>query len=117
MARRRLQVCLTPGCPELQTAPRCPEHQRDQNRHHRTTTPTKATRDTDRSRRKATVDAHRAEHGDWCPGWGVPAHPSADLTADHIDEISLGGDPTGALQVLCRGCNSRKAQRNRRTGG
>jgi hypothetical protein len=48
----------------------------------------------------------RAEHveryGYWCPGWQAEAHPSRDLVLDH-------GDPETGPQVMCRGCNSRKA--------
>lgn len=51
---------------------------------------------------------HRARYGNWCPGYGRPAHPSADLTLDHIVPLALGGPPDGATQVLCRGCNTRK---------
>ncbi|MFL5910529.1 MAG: HNH endonuclease [Gaiellaceae bacterium] len=57
----------------------------------------------------AAVAQHRAEHGDFCPGWRVPAHPSTDLTADHIVPKAAGGtDEPSNVQVLCRGCNSRK---------
>jgi 5-methylcytosine-specific restriction enzyme A len=40
---------------------------------------------------------HRACHGDWCPGFGLPAHADADLVVDHD------------VGVLCRSCNGRKA--------
>jgi 5-methylcytosine-specific restriction protein A len=106
----RLKVCSVPGCPNLQPDSRCPEHQRDENRYRRTTTPTKIHEPRDRARRKAAVDNHRTEHGDWCPGWNRPPHPSADLTADHITEISDGGHPHGELQILCRSCNAAKAR-------
>lgn len=59
-------------------------------------------------RRADTVAAHRATHGDWCPGWRRPPHPSTDLTADHVTEVALGGAEAGPLTVLCRTCNSRK---------
>jgi hypothetical protein len=49
------------------------------------------------------IGAHVARHGWWCPGWGVDPHESHDLTTDHV----VDGDPT-LLQVLCRGCNTRK---------
>ncbi|MGE4363306.1 MAG: HNH endonuclease, partial [Mycolicibacterium sp.] len=42
------------------------------------------------------------------PGWGREAHASTDLTADHVEEVALGGDPHGPLQTLCRSCNARK---------
>lgn len=51
--------------------------------------------------------AHRAEHGDWCPGWRRAGHWTEDLTADHIIPVSQGGGPGAAnLRVLCRSCNS-----------
>lgn len=107
MPRLRLKACAEPGCPELQTETRCTEHRRANDRHKRQFG-AKPTEPRDRARRKATVDQHRQQHGDWCPGWGREPHPSTDLTADHIEEVTLGGAPDGALQVLCRGCNSRK---------
>jgi 5-methylcytosine-specific restriction protein A len=64
----------------------------------------------ERRRRAAVVADHRAIVGDWCPGWaGRPAHPSADLTADHVKEVGAGGRPAGRLVVRCRSCNSAKA--------
>lgn len=62
-------------------------------------------------RRKAAVDAHVAQHGYVCPGWGVEAHPATDLTADHITPVRSGGSESGPLQVLCRPCNGRKGDR------
>ncbi len=56
----------------------------------------------------AIVAAHRAAVGDWCPGYGRPAHQSTDLTAEHSTPISRGGEVDG---VLCRSCNSRKRDR------
>lgn len=75
------------------------------------TTPTKVFRNRDRRRRAAAVRAHRARHGDWCPGFERAAHRSADLTADHAHELQAGGRWDGPLEVLCRPCNSRKARR------
>lgn len=46
-------------------------------------------------------------HGWWCPGWQTPAHPSTDLTVDHIDPRS----PASGYRVLCRSCNARKSNR------
>lgn len=64
----------------------------------------------ERERRRRAVADHRAIVGDWCPGWaGRPAHPSADLTADHAREVRLGGHVTGRLVVRCRSCNAAKA--------
>ncbi|PJN00805.1 HNH endonuclease [Streptomyces sp. CB01201] len=59
--------------------------------------------------RSQAVVAHRQVYGEWCPGWNVPAHPASDLTGDHITPKSKGGtDDLANVQVLCRGCNSRK---------
>lgn len=55
------------------------------------------------------VARHRAQYGDWCPGFKVPAHASTDLTGDHIVPKARGGtDSPDNVQVLCRPCNSRK---------
>lgn len=64
----------------------------------------------ERERRRATVQAHIETHGMWCPGYHVPAHASLDLCADHVVGVGVGGDPSGALGVLCRSCNSRKGK-------
>jgi hypothetical protein len=64
-------------------------------------------------RRRAAVATWIAEHGYVCPGYGVPPHQSRRLQADHVQPVSLGGDPGGELQVLCRTCNVRKDGRNR----
>jgi 5-methylcytosine-specific restriction protein A len=64
----------------------------------------------ERERRRRAVADHRAIVGDWCPGWaGRPAHQSADLTADHVREVRLGGQHGGRLVVRCRSCNAAKA--------
>lgn len=39
-------------------------------------------------RRAAAVKAHRAQFGDWCPGWQRPPHDATDLTADHIVPVA-----------------------------
>jgi 5-methylcytosine-specific restriction enzyme A len=64
----------------------------------------------ERRRRERTVADHRATIGDWCPGWdGAAAHPSADLTADHVREVAKGGPPGGRLVVRCRSCNAARS--------
>lgn len=61
---------------------------------------------------RALVTEYRATVGDHCPGYGVAAHASADLTADHIIPKAVGGtDEVANLRVLCRACNSRKHAR------
>lgn len=57
-------------------------------------------------RRADTVAAWVRLHGWNCPGWQREAHPSTDLTADHITPIQLGGPQGGPLTVLCQPCNS-----------
>lgn len=92
--------CSEPGCPLLARKPatRCASHRRE--------SPTYLTRtNPERERRARTVAAWRAEHGNWCPGYGDHApHPSDDLTAAHIAGAQL--DPYGPLTVLCRSINS-----------
>ena len=59
---------------------------------------------------RRVIEQHVAEHGWTCPGDGAehPAHPSRDLTADHIQPVKLGGAPLDRanLRVLCRSRNS-----------
>jgi hypothetical protein len=63
-------------------------------------------------RRRRAVATHRADVGDWCPGLeDHPAHPCADLVADHVIEVAIGGLETGPLRVLCRRENSRRSAR------
>jgi hypothetical protein len=63
-------------------------------------------------RRRRMVATHRATVGDWCPGLeDHPAHPCADLVADHIVEVAAGGPESGPLRVLCRSENSRRSAR------
>jgi hypothetical protein len=55
-------------------------------------------------RRRRLVADHRATVGDWCAGLDKhPAHPSADLVADHVIDVAAGGSEAGPLRVLCRG--------------
>ena len=66
----------------------------------------------ERERRRRTVADHRAIVGDWCPGLPDqrrPAHPAADLTADHVKEVAKGGRPDGPLVVRCRSCNAARS--------
>jgi hypothetical protein len=63
-------------------------------------------------RRRRAVATHRAEVGDWCPGLeDHPAHPCADLVADHVIEVAISGLETGPLRVLCRQENGRRSSR------
>jgi hypothetical protein len=63
-------------------------------------------------RRRRLVATHRATVGDWCPGLeDHPAHPCADLVADHVVEVAISGLETGPLRVLCRSENGRRSAR------
>jgi len=66
---------------------------------------------TERQRRKATVNAWVRQHGWVCPGWERDPHPSRDLTAAHATAVAEGGGK-GPLTVLCRSCNSRQGTRS-----
>jgi 5-methylcytosine-specific restriction protein A len=89
---------------------RCADCQRDLDRRKAQRRPDLHNDQAERRRRAAAVAEHRILLGDWCPGWaGRPAHPSADLTADHVREVAKGGQVHGRLVVRCRSCNSAKA--------
>lgn len=90
--------CLEPGCSALTTESRCPPHARRRRAAYGGEWP--------RISREA-IAAHRAVHGNWCPGWGVDPHPSADLTADHVNPLRLDA----GVRVLCRACNGRRGDR------
>jgi hypothetical protein len=108
MSRTLLRNCL--GCGRsVRGRSRCTDCQRDHQRAKRARRP-----DLDdaaeRKRRARLVADHRARVGDWCPGLGQhPAHPCADLVADHVVEVAAGGPATGPLRVLCRSENSRRS--------
>jgi 5-methylcytosine-specific restriction enzyme A len=108
MSRTLLRRCLDCNT-SVRGKPRCASCQRDRDRAKRARRP-----DLDdaaeRKRRQRLVAEHRATIGDWCPGLGQhPAHPSADLVADHIVEVAAGGPASGPLRVLCRAENSRRS--------
>ena len=63
-------------------------------------------------RRRRAVADHRAQVGDWCPGLPElhrPAHPAANLTADHLIEVAAGGLESGPLVVRCNPCNAARS--------
>jgi 5-methylcytosine-specific restriction enzyme A len=63
-------------------------------------------------RRARAVAEYRATIGDWCPGVPElrrPAHPAANLWADHVWEVRLGGPESGPLVVRCVGCNAARS--------
>jgi 5-methylcytosine-specific restriction endonuclease McrA len=95
-----LRVC---GCGALVEHPPCPDCKL------RTRKPDRSWGE--RQRRKRTVAAWVRRNGWVCPGWGErDAHPSRDLTADHITPRAHGGEH-GPLRVLCRSCNSSRGAR------
>ena len=56
------------------------------------------------------------QHGWICQGFGCPSHATQQLEADHIDPVSMGGDPLGELQALCHQCNVRRYAAMKRAG-
>ncbi|EST24375.1 HNH endonuclease signature motif containing protein [Streptomyces roseochromogenus] len=114
MARRRQRPCLVCGT-LTRNASRCDVHQAEWQKRQDQIRGSAHQRGYDTAWRKtaaAAVTQHRAQYGNWCPGWQVPAHAATDLTADHRVPKAHGGtdDPTN-IQILCRSCNSRKHNR------
>jgi 5-methylcytosine-specific restriction protein A len=109
MTRTLLRPCLDCGQP-VRGKPRCRDCHAKQDQLKRIRRPDLHTDAKERERRRRVVADHRAIVGDWCPGWERrPAHPSADLTADHVKEVAKGGHPGGHLVVRCRSCNSARS--------
>ena len=97
MTRTLLRPCLDCGR-SVRGKPRCRDCQGTHDRAKRARRP-----DLDdaheRERRRRLVADHRATVGDWCPGLeDHPAHPSADLVADHVIEVAISGLATGPLR-------------------
>jgi 5-methylcytosine-specific restriction enzyme A len=111
MSRALLRPCR--GCRRpVRGKPRCTDCQRLAEQAKRARRPDLHNDHAERERRRRVVADHRAIVGDWCPGWeGRPAHPSADLTADHVKEVAAGGRPDGKLVVRCRSCNAARSAR------
>ena len=59
---------------------------------------------------RRVIARHVGQRGYVCPGYGRPAHPSGDLTVDHVVPLAAGGAPLDIANcaVLCRSCNSTK---------
>jgi hypothetical protein len=109
MTRTLHRACL--GCGRMvRGKPRCLDCQRAKDKAKAAKRPDLHTDAKERERRRRVVADHRALLGDWCPGWaGQPAHPSADLTADHVKEVAAGGRPGDHLVVRCRSCNAARS--------
>jgi 5-methylcytosine-specific restriction enzyme A len=109
MTRTLLRPCLDCGR-AVRGKPRCRDCAARVDQAKRVRRPDLHTDARERERRRRVVADHRALLGDWCPGWArQPAHPSADLTADHVREVGKGGRPDGPLVVRCRSCNSARS--------
>jgi 5-methylcytosine-specific restriction enzyme A len=101
--------CLGCGA-TVRGKPRCQDCQRLADRAKAARRPDLHNDARERERRRRTVADHRSLLGDWCPGWtGQPAHPAADLTADHVREVAAGGRSDGRLVVRCRSCNAARS--------
>jgi 5-methylcytosine-specific restriction enzyme A len=111
MTRPLIRPCL--DCRNVvRGKPRCRDCQAKRDRLKRARRPDLHNDAHERERRRRVVADHRAIVGDWCPGWERrPAHPSADLTADHVREVAAGGPPDGRLVVRCRACNAARSAR------
>ena len=110
MSRTLHRACLDCG-KQVRGRPRCGSCTAKRERAKAAKRPTMRTY-TETERRRRLVADHRATVGDWCPGLeDHPAHPSADLVADHVVEVAIGGLETGPLRVLCRRENGRRSAR------
>jgi 5-methylcytosine-specific restriction enzyme A len=110
VTRTLLRACLDCSRP-VRGKPRCRDCQAHVDKAKRAKRPDLDDR-AERERRRRLVAEHRATVGDWCPGLeDHPAHPSADLVADHVIEVAISGLATGPLRVLCRRENSRRSAR------
>jgi hypothetical protein len=109
MTRTLLRPCLDCNRP-VRGRPRCADCHAIHERGKRARRPDLYADHAERERRRKLVASHRAWVGDWCPGLGDhPAHPCADLVADHVVEVAAGGPAAGPLRVLCRSENSRRS--------
>jgi hypothetical protein len=94
MTRTLIRPCLDCRKP-VRGKPRCRDCQTSYERAKRAKRPDLNNRQ-ERERRRRLAAEHRATIGDWCPGLeDHPAHPSADLTADHVVEVAVSGLTTG----------------------
>lgn len=110
MTKTLLRACL--GCGRaVRGKPRCRDCQANRDRAKAAKRPDMR-RHAETERRRRLVADHRARIGDWCPGLeDHPAHPCADLVADHVVEVAISGLESGPLRVLCRPENGRRSAR------
>jgi 5-methylcytosine-specific restriction endonuclease McrA len=91
-------------CGTIARAARCDECKRNHNRIKEKARPTREQRGYDYAWRK--ISKALREEQPWCSKCGR----TNDLTVDHIHPLSDGGQTIASnLQVLCRKCNSSKA--------
>jgi hypothetical protein len=110
MTRTLLRPCLDCGR-SVRGRSRCRDCQANHDRAKAAKRPDMRTH-AETERRRRLVATHRATVGDWCPGLeDHPAHPCADLVADHVVEVAINGLETGPLRVLCRSENGRRSAR------
>lgn len=121
--RKPVRPCAEPGCPNVQAATRCPEHERE----HRASYDRTSRRRRDRARGGPTYDskAWRAfrqriirERGFRCEECGESyLSDTSALHVHHVHELRDGGakfDPDNC-RVLCRSChNAAHGKRERR---
>jgi len=110
MTKSLARACLDCG-KQVRGKPRCHDCQANHDRAKHARRPDMRTHAETERRRRLVAD-QRALVGDWCPGLeDHPAHPSADLVADHVIEVAVNGLETGPLRVLCRSENGRRSAR------
>ena len=107
-----MKLCKVCGVVTSRTTGRCGEHPRLSGigaNHHLHADP----RWTRLSKRM--IARHVGQHGYVCPGDGPehPAHPTRDLTLDHVLALTDGGAPfdPANTRVLCRSRNSANGAR------
>jgi len=110
-----VKLCTVCGVLTSGTGGRCTTHERQSNRSRHNAL--YSTRDWQRLSARV-LRAWRGEHGNWCPGYGRPAHRASDLTVDHVIPLAAGGAPFDIANtaVLCRSCNSTKGASTDRGG-
>lgn len=105
---RASSICCEPQCPQASThRGRCKQHAAEHERVLKQSIATKRDEQTSRRSRQRIVQYWKEIYGNWCPGYKRPGHRAHDLTAQHWQALSDGGDPNQQLSVLCRSCNSR----------